>query len=375
MAVTSDSVITLQWESREPFGNWTPGKSVFSSTRKMVSSNHYPLNTRIDDGGLWILEKVLDIPTAGYLVNGNRFRGQFTTQGPSGFSFMTAPTQLTDSQMTAEGTTAIARSAPTNPSFSLATFLGELAGDGLPNVVGRSLVKERVKRARSAGSEYLNVEFGWKPLVSDLQSFAKTVKDSHRLLEEYRKGSDKKMRVGYSFPSADSTKTFSGGGFLPSPSSVDLFGQGTISETVHSKSWFAGAFRYHIPTSDTQLGKFRQWASYADHLLGVKPTPEVVWNIAPWSWAVDWFTNTGDVMTNISNLGRDGLVLQYGYIMSHREYDRQIVARFNNVPTSRRIQKIYKKRLPATPYGFGVNLSTLSAKQIAVVSALGLSRT
>jgi len=119
----------------------------------------------------------------------------------------------------------------------------------------------------------------------------------------------------------------------------------------------------------------------SDHLLGWKVTPETLWNIAPWSWAVDWFTNTGDVMTNISNLGKDGLVLQYGYSMSHRLREARGVGVFrergssNDITLSRTWLSEWKQRMPATPYGFGVDLGGLTPKQIAIVAALGLSKT
>jgi len=148
--------------------------------------------------------------------------------------------------------------------------------------------------------------------------------------------------------------------------------------------WFRGAFRYYIPTGPTLLDKFSGWMSQADHLLGVKLTPEVLWNIGPWSWAVDWFTNTGDIMKNISNLGKDGLVMQYGYSMATRSYIRKYEATFNTRgiydpplyrTTTRETSLVIKQRRPATPYGFGTNLSTLSPKQIAIMTALGLSKT
>jgi hypothetical protein len=122
------------------------------------------------------------------------------------------------------------------------------------------------------------------------------------------------------------------------------------------------------------MDKFQDWMSMTDHLLGVKVTPETVWNIAPWSWAADWFANTGDIMTNISNLGKDGLVMQYGYSMMERVLRSESKARFDGILTKRTQETVHKRRMPATPYGFGVNLSTLSPKQVAIIAALGLSR-
>jgi hypothetical protein len=354
---------------------WATYRNVHRSTEEMYSINHFPLNLSGDDGGPWHLVRNTDVPTVGYHKN-NIFDGEFVANKWDGWIYSAVTPTKTNSEMDSFGTTAIARSAPTNPAFEASTLVGETAFGGVPMVVGGSLYKERVRAARSAGSEYLNVEFGWLPLIRDIQKFARTVKDSDRILREYRKGSDVKIRKGYDGPTSEKTLTNVRTGFATQPSV--LSGSGALTETHSAHQWFRGAFRYHIPTNDTQLGKFQQWASMSDHLLGWKVTPETVWNIAPWSWAADWFTNTGDIMANISNLGKDGLVMQYGYSMAHSRRDIEIIASYNTsrgrTTLTRRQITEYKQRRPATPYGFGTNLSPLTGKQIAVLSALGLSR-
>jgi hypothetical protein len=81
-------------------------------------------------------------------------------------------------------------------------------------------------------------------------------------------------------------------------------------------------------------------------------------------------------MHNVSALGRDGLVMQYGYVMSHRIRDTYMTAPsyVGNDLLSRHIKVVWKKRRAATPYGFGVDLSTLSKRQVAILVALGLSK-
>jgi hypothetical protein len=108
----------------------------------------------------------------------------------------------------------------------------------------------------------------------------------------------------------------------------------------------------------------------------VNLTPEAVWNVTPWSWAADWFGTTGDVLHNISALGKDGLVLQYGYIMHSQMRDESRYATYSAARSSSWYERSEKTlvRRPATPYGFGVDLNSLSAKQTAILVALGLSR-
>jgi hypothetical protein len=379
---TMSSTVTTSFRYRaNTLSDWIDDTNVYGATAYMpVSINHYPLNTDVDDGGNWFMTKSIDVPQIGF-HRGTNFVGQFVANRWPGYIPPSAPQGATDAQLDANGATGISRSAPTNPAFSLSTSLGELASDGLPMIAGASFFKERAKVCRDAGSEYLNVQFGWLPLLSDIRGFAAAVKESDKLLSAYRKGSDTKMRKGYQFPSdrVDFSNYRPQGGFQASSTYSNLSGPGSLTGYTERKKWFKGAFRYHIPSSDTQLGKFKRWASYSDHLLGWKVTPETLWNIAPWSWAVDWFTNAGDVMSNISSLGKDGLVMQYGYSMQHSIKETRIFATYNTsegqTPLNRYQLVETKQRRAATPYGFGTNLSTLTSRQIAIIAALGLSRT
>jgi len=218
--------------------------------------------------------------------------------------------------MDAAGTTMIARTTPTSPAAEMATALGDLAVEReLPSMVGHETWKARTHAARGAGSEYLNVQFGWIPLVSDLRDFAYAVKHRNKIIGDYRKGSDKKIRRRYVMTDEENSYSAVTGmnvnGSLPG-------GTGTAMSQTTKKVWFSGAYRYHIPMGNDMASRLARYDKYADKLLGVNITPEVIWNISPWSWAADWFGNTGDVMHNISALGPDGLVLQYGYAMSSR---------------------------------------------------------
>jgi hypothetical protein len=133
-------------------------------------------------------------------------------------------------------------------------------------------------------------------------------------------------------------------------------------------------FIYYLPTGDSAREKISRYGAYARKLLGIDLTPEVLWNLSPWSWAADWFSNTGDVMHNISAFGSDGLVMRNGYTMCHSgltQVDSGSYSGFYQVKT--RVRET-KTRHVATPYGFGVSYDGLSARQIATVAALGLSR-
>jgi hypothetical protein len=282
----------------------------------------------------------------------------------------------------AMGTTAIARSMPTNPSFDMGVALGEVRSDGIPSVVGVQTWQSRSKGTRNAGNEYLNYEFGWVPLVNDIRRFCHTVSHSASILRQFRKESDKNIRVSYHFPAESSTWSGTGNYILCSPDGSSSGFKSVLHalSSSENKTWFKGCFTYHIPIGEGLYQSAMRFGSYADHLLGVRLDPETLWNLAPWSWALDWFSNTGDIIHNLVNLGSDGLVLKYGYLMQRREYHYSIVSGTTDdallIPSgSSYLQdSTYFIRIPAQPYfGFATS-GELTPSQIAILAALGLSR-
>jgi hypothetical protein len=118
----------------------------------------------------------------------------------------------------------------------------------------------------------------------------------------------------------------------------------------------------------------------AKKLLGIIPTPSTLWNLAPWSWATDWFLNTGDVISNLTDWATDGLVMRYGYMMEHTIVrDTYTLTKPGLSSPGVRVQPLTlvtetKMRRKANPFGFGLTWSGLSPRQTAIAVALGLTR-
>lgn len=287
-------------------------------------------------------------------------------------------------ELNALGTTAIARCAPTKPEADIATFIGELR-EGIPSaVLLHQNGKSRARQARNAGDEYLNVEFGWKPLIRDVQSFAKAVRDSDKILRDYHEGSGKLIKRRYSWPDELTVDVEDWGLNYPMPllptALYGTNGRGRLTRTVSRKveTWFTGSFMYFCPPPETP----DRWLSDANRLLGVKPTPETLWNIAPWSWAADWVGNTGDIASNLSYLQSDALAIHHAYIMERvtvtHEYTLQGDQIWKTYPGHHRLTQrfttVNKRRIRATPYGFGLNWDEFNSKQLGILAALGISR-
>jgi len=146
--------------------------------------------------------------------------------------------------------------------------------------------------------------------------------------------------------------------------------------------WFSGAFTYHLPSDYDSRSKMTDYASLADKVYGTSITPEVLWELAPWSWAVDWFFNAGDVVNNLSDWESAGLVMRYGYMMEHTFHKYTYIAsgtgfkkelNLASVPSLTLVTET-KKRVGANPFGFGVTWDGLSPFQTSVLAALGISR-
>jgi hypothetical protein len=289
------------------------------------------------------------------------------------------------------GTTAIARCKPTNSVAALSTTLAETIREGLPAIIGHTLWKGKTRAAKKAGDEFLNYEFGWLPLVSDIRSASYALANARKIIDSYERNSGKDVRRRYEFPMertesneliANDATWFSGSSssFLTDASKPLPRVQKTT--TFERRTWFSGAFTYHLPIGYNSRNWIERNYAQAGHLLGVELTPSVLWNLAPWSWAVDWVANLGDVIDNVSDWSTDGLVMRYGYIMEHTVQD----VTYTMIDPSRyvpygthfaspltfRIET--KRRVKATPFGFGVTWNSFTPRQLAIAAALGISR-
>lgn len=295
-----------------------------------------------------------------------------------------------DSVLDAAGATAISRCSPVNPSSELGTGLSETYREGLPGLPGIHTWRDRADVVRKAGSEFLNIVFGWKPLTDEVRDVARTVANSQALMLRFERQANEPIRRTYQFPInrsetesvvATNTKAEVGTGWSGVGKNASAKGKVTRHEVNTRRLWFSGAFLYPLPShTDTWRASIANGTN-AKHLLGISLTPELLWNLTPWSWAVDWFSNTGDVLNNIGNFIGAGQIMKYGYIME--EYSKVVTYTMDRssvfvgeeeIPVPDVSYEIITKvRRPADPYGFGVHLSDLSPLQIAIATAVGIS--
>jgi hypothetical protein len=296
--------------------------------------------------------------------------------------------ELSIQKLNTMGATAIARCKPTNSVADAATFLGELYRDGLPSLAGSQTWRDKTITAKNAGNEFLNVEFGWLPLVNDVKKFAHAVTHANAVISQYERDAGNVVRRRYNFPVQRTVQTFDFGApntiayYLPNDSVFESGQRGRVSLTVEtvSRQWFSGAFTYAMPSGYDSRSKLERYASDADKLFGISLTPEVLWELTPWSWAVDWFSNTGDVISNVSDWATDGLVMLYGYMMDHSIVSHTYTLdKSGLVGSTVPVQPLTmvtetKQRVGANPFGFGLTWDGLSPLQKAIAAAVGITR-
>lgn len=332
------------------------------------------------------------LPTGHHVDNWAYYDGPILSVNPTSVGF---PPNLADSTsaMHLKGTTAISRSSPTNPVANLSTALGELYKDHLPAIPGIRSWEVKARLLANAGDEFLNVVFGWKPLLADIRTTAKAVAKSQAVLRQFERDAGKVVRRGYVFDTevSESTDLYRsntaahfGEGYTDL-NEVDWTGRGDVYLTRRTvkRTWFSGAFTYHLPTDYNSRKSVDRAALEAKKVFGLSLTPETLWNLSPWSWALDWVSNTGDVLQNISALSQYGQVLRYGYVMHNcvttdtYSWRRTSGPRYygGEVHVPLVVMKTESKsRRGANPFGFGLTLDSLDATQKAIIAALGLSK-
>lgn len=288
------------------------------------------------------------------------------------------------------GNKAIKKTSPTYPEVNLSTSAAELFREGLPSYHLKTPYFNSQGKfdSKNIGSDYLGAVFTWQPFITDVLRTIKALVSASETLTQYSRDSGRLVRRRYHFKQERSTTVSepTGGAIRYSGFPTSLYQPTSetrrflvTSQTITSR-WFSGAFIYYINAGDSLLDRLAEFEQKGNRLLGLRITPETLWELIPWSWLVDWFVCIQDALAVSTSLQTDGLVLKYGYLMRHQVLKNTYTVTGAPVygATVGAVRHSYtvvqKERVKATPYGFGVNLSGLSSSQWAILAALGLTK-
>jgi hypothetical protein len=299
-------------------------------------------------------------------------------------------------QLAALGASAISKLLPTSPRVNTAAMVGEIITGGLPSLGFIKQLQERCRIAKAAGSNYLEAQFGWLPLINDLKKLQNVINNSNEILKQYAANSGRRLHRKFEWPATSNTSEAWDTQY-PVPQ-IGLTrnpygGQGDLLTQYYSshRIWFEGCFTYYVEPFDPDHLSFAQNAELYQYLYGYQLTPDVLWQLAPWSWAIDWFGNFGDVLKNFTELADGGLVLEYGYIMERKisrvnyyltqpwgsSEDRFIVpdeVRNGSFNCYQSFETDLKRRQAVGAYNVNINWDGLSAFQLSIGAALAFAR-
>ncbi len=310
----------------------------------------------------------------------------------------------------------IANTNPYAAKADMAVTIGELLTGNLPRILAR--IGDRLTRIAidwkletgrelgkhtNPGNEWLSYHFGWVPLVNDIISAVETLYKLHLLVygasDESRRhrGGDlgTVFRTASAFSSSD--KTFGQGSplnpLLATPFVQNKVGTTTVSPSAPSDaqaSWlkqvrvtadyrFSARFHSGTRANGTEIG----YLDRALELLGADITPATLWNLAPWTWLLDWFSNMGTVVQNLSDLDWSNVLLDYAYLTLQVKtvVSRSIImpTTYGTMRTSHNtiaevVTTTERVREQASPVGFSVSWNGLSPFQLSILAALGMTR-
>lgn len=236
---------------------------------------------------------------------------------------------------------------------------------------------------KSVANHWLNTQFGWRPFLNDLRQFYTSCLNFDKAIKQLRRDNGRWVRRGgtvstdswTSVPIDDQGVNI---GLYPAgPTAVYQapYGSRKLVIQYDQRVWFKGSFRYWIPGKPDSW----QWKARAvAQIFGLQPNPSLVWELTPWSWLIDWVSDAGDAVANLSSILFDNLSAKYAYIMTHTQKRATFTGGANFVSGKRSAdwyaQVERKQRSVGSPFGFGLSPGDFSARQWSILAALGLTR-
>jgi hypothetical protein len=315
---------------------------------------------------------------------GEYYDGDYQCTLPSGVAYATPSDQF--DKCAGQGASAWNRFKPGKPKVSGAQSIAELR-----EISSLKNIAKRVKAFRDMGDKYLAYEFGWKPFLSDVRSWYNGILSVDRNIAQLRRDNGRWISRGGTLSSGSDSSVSSFthrqavGKLTPSYGVRSAYGTDTM--TSSERSWFSARFRYYIPgLNNPKWGK----AKAIKHLFDLEIGPEQLWQVLPWSWLADWFSNTGDVISNLMSAMDDQLVGKEAYVMRSTSLSARREISFSlyqytqtpqgshtslpKVSVTATVTQSTKSRAVAGPFGFDIGLPDFDTRKTAILSALGISR-
>lgn len=254
------------------------------------------------------------------------------------------------------------------------------------------------KGSKYLADNYLNLSFGWAPMVQDMQFMLNYQLALSKKLNWLRKQNGKSVRrkieldkSAYSewvgvFTNAPSTLSPSISTAFYADSASPYFAN--VTKKVKTRIWYSAKYRFWIPNIPKAASRASN--SLKRQFTGLDLDPTTLYKAYKWTWLLDWFTSVGAVVQNLFNMAKFSVVAEYAYVMSseYYQYDAPAECRVNRGTYSFATLKFpgqlylrgssqtvyeFKQREAASPFGFGITIGSLSNFQWSILVSLGIS--
>lgn len=168
-------------------------------------------------------------------------------------------------------------------SVSIANFLIELRE-------AKSLIP-RLNGWQTGSDQFLNWNFGWSPLISDLKKFFTVVADVRARLEHLKKVNHRTVTLSHmrKFIVVDDQSP-------PPYTSTYVMADNDVHATTKT-SYLQVDARINLKVSyDLDLGGSDAFMQAMCSALGLMNPTKIIWNAIPFSFVVDWLTNISDFL-------------------------------------------------------------------------------
>ncbi|DAD52194.1 maturation protein, partial [ssRNA phage Gerhypos.2_40] len=248
-------------------------------------------------------------------------------------------------------------------------------------------------KPKKVADHFLNHSFGWVPFVQDVVALCDNIVNADKKFEKISKDNGQDVRRRATM--IDHTETITLGGddlCLVSPGNIAFLQnclvappryEVTLERKINAHS--VGRFRYYNPYFDMSRPEAQSWLGSMMRQLtihGARVSPANVYKAIKWTWLIDWVSNTGKIVNQFSDGLVDNMAATYLFFCHTQEltyHFRQIMP-FNAASGGTKIfewtRRIYvnQRKEADSPLGFGLTWENLGPKQLALLAALGLSR-
>jgi hypothetical protein len=270
---------------------------------------------------------------------------------------------------------AVANANPNRPDIDLPVSILELRE--LPSLLrdASGIMAGAMTPAKGSAKANLALQFGLLPIANDVATlfdFAKKVNAREKYLRELSSGK-KRIKRNLAVEEWDHAVN----DLLAFHTNADNF---VSSNKVHIRGKMKRRYWYTMRASLLDVLPEREIRSLAPQLvLGTNTiSASQLWNLVPWTWLIDWFTTTGDLLAAY----RGGLKWQWSNLNIMYQTDYYMTALFPNPrsgftytpqnPNSHATRKIRVQ--PAVLTYPQWRIPYLTGRQMSILSSLAILR-